>query len=137
MKTAVFLDTVHILALANPRDAYHAQAIEASERHAGPYVTTGAILVEVADALCRRELREAAVRAIHDLRADADVECVAVEAALFDRGFELYRSRADKDWSLTDCISFVVMRERGIEAALTADAHFVQAGFTALLLGPA
>jgi predicted nucleic acid-binding protein len=52
---------------------------------------------------------------------------------LYDAGIELYRLRPDKDWSLTDCISFVVMAKRGISAALPADRHFEQAGFTALL----
>lgn len=46
----------------------------------------------------------------------------------------LYRERSDKDWSLTDCISFVIMQQRGLSDALTADLHFVQAGFRALLL---
>jgi hypothetical protein len=52
----------------------------------------------------------------------------------FDAGMELYADRPDKDWSLTDCISFVVMQERGITDALTGDRHFEQAGFRALLL---
>ena len=51
----------------------------------------------------------------------------------FDEGVRLYVARPDKDWSLTDCISFVVMRERGITEALTGDRHFEQAGFVALL----
>jgi len=46
---------------------------------------------------------------------------------------ELYAERPDKGWSLTDCISFVVMRQQGITQALTGDHHFEQAGFTALL----
>jgi len=52
---------------------------------------------------------------------------------LFERGLNLYRQRPDKDWSLTDCISFVVMREHGVTKALTADRHFEQAGFAILL----
>jgi len=52
---------------------------------------------------------------------------------LFDRGCELYTSRSDKEWSLTDCISFVVMKERGLTDALTPDRHFEQAGFKILL----
>ena len=54
-------------------------------------------------------------------------------AELFDRGCELYTSRSDKEWSLTDCISFVVMKERGLTDALTPDRHFEQAGFKVLL----
>jgi len=53
---------------------------------------------------------------------------------LFDQAVTLYAARMDKEWGVTDCISFVVMQERGLTAALTTDAHFQQAGFQALLL---
>ena len=69
------------------------------------------------------------------LRAEPEAEVIPPEAALFDRGCELYATRSDKNWSLTDCISFVVMKERGLTDALTADRHFEQAGFKALFLG--
>jgi predicted nucleic acid-binding protein len=55
------------------------------------------------------------------------------DGATFVQGVELYRNRSDKDWSLTDCISFVVMTREGITEALTADRDFEQAGFKALL----
>jgi predicted nucleic acid-binding protein len=92
-------------------------------------VTTDAILAEVADALCRGDRRRWAVAAIRATRADRTITAVAGSAALFRQGFDLYAARPDKDWSLTDCISFAVMKDRDIESALTADAHFVQAGF--------
>jgi len=57
-----------------------------------------------------------------------------LDTKLFHRGVELFRRRPDKGWPLTDCISFVVMQDHGIDEALTADVHFQQAGFTALLL---
>jgi len=52
---------------------------------------------------------------------------------LFQRGLKLYDERPDKEWSLTDCISFVVMKDEGISDALTGDQHFEQAGFIPLL----
>jgi hypothetical protein len=52
---------------------------------------------------------------------------------LFHHGCELHARRSDKEWSLTDCTSFVVMRERGVERALTSDHHFAQAGFQVLM----
>jgi len=52
---------------------------------------------------------------------------------LLDRGIQLFRARRDKDWPLTDCISFAVMQDEGIKNALTGDKHFEQAGFIALL----
>lgn len=53
--------------------------------------------------------------------------------ALLEEGISLYAARPDKDWSVTDCISFVVMRDEGMTHALTGDRHFEQAGFKALL----
>jgi hypothetical protein len=132
-EATAFLDTVHLLALINPRDAWHARAVEVSQGTPNRLVTTEAVLVEVADALCQATHRSLAVQAIDDLRADPDVTCVSVDGSLFERGLDLYRTRPDKGWSLTDCISFVVMRERHIHDALTADTHFEQAGFRALL----
>jgi len=58
---------------------------------------------------------------------------IPASSELFEAGLELYRSRADKQWSMTDCISFVVMRREGITDALTADRRFEQAGFHVLL----
>lgn len=130
---AVFVDTVHLLALINPNDAWRAKALEWAARISEPLVTSEAVLTEVADALCRADRRSWAVAAIKDLRADPDVACVPGSAELFARAFDHYCSRPDKDWSLTDCISFVIMRDRAIDRALTSDVHFVQAGFRALL----
>ena len=128
-----FLDTAYILAILNPRDELHAKAVALSRGSYTPLVTTEAVLTEVADALCQPPHRTRAVEAIDDLRAAADLSCVSVDGKLFAHGLELYRERQDKDWSLTDCISFVVMRDERIHEALTADIHFVQAGFRALL----
>ena len=52
---------------------------------------------------------------------------------LFHRARELFRERPDKQWGITDCISFVVMQEHDVTEALTADQHFEQAGHRALL----
>lgn len=128
-----FLDTVYLLALINPNDAWRPKALQWAARVSGTLVTTDAVLTEVADALCRSAHRHWAVEAIRDLKADSAVSCVPGSVRLFAQGLDLYADRADKDWSLTDCMSFVVMRERRIEQALTADVHFVQAGFRALL----
>ena len=67
------------------------------------------------------------------LEKDTEVTLVPASADLWRGGIALFAARPDKDWSLTDCISFVVMQERSITDALTADHHFEQAGFMALL----
>ncbi len=133
MNPAIFVDTVYWLALVNRNDRWHRHALDWSGRADGPLVTTEAVLTEVADALCHRDRRRWAVDAIRAIRADRTITSVAGSAALFRRSLDLYAARQDKDWSLTDCISFTVMKDRGIDRALTADVHYVQAGFRALL----
>ena len=130
----VFVDTVHLLALVNPRDQWRDMALSCAASVRGALVTTAAVLVEVADALSRPGHRNLASEMIAAIRGDPDFACVHVDEGVFERAVALYDERDDKGWSLTDCISFEVMRERGIERALTADHHFVQAGFRALLL---
>jgi predicted nucleic acid-binding protein len=68
-----------------------------------------------------------------ELLADADVQVIPLDMQLHEEGIRLYASRADKEWSLTDCISFVVMQREAVTEALTGDHHFEQAGFVALL----
>ena len=133
MKRVVFVDTHFILALANPRDQWHSAATETSAGVSGDLVTTDAVLLEVADALAGLGCRARALNVLDALRDDPDVEIVPLTRELFDKGLDLFRLRSDKAWSLTDCISFSLMKARGIREALTGDHHFEQAGFTAVL----
>jgi predicted nucleic acid-binding protein len=91
-------------------------------------------MIEIADALAsspRGRAEFLSTRA--DLLADAAVTILPCDQALLEAGIELYSQRADKQWSLTDCTSFMVMEREGIAEALTGDHHFEQAGFVALL----
>jgi hypothetical protein len=108
--------------------------VSAARNLRGRLVTTDWVLTEVADALSDPKNRAECVALIDDLRRSPSIEIEPASRKLFDIGWDLYRRRPDKDWSLTDCISFVVMQERGITDALTGDRHFEQAGFRALLL---
>jgi predicted nucleic acid-binding protein len=130
---ALFVDTVYWLALMNPNDNWHRHALEWAARIEEPLVTTDAVLTEVGDAFCRADRRRWAVDAIQMVQADPEITSVHGSSALFKQALDLYSTRRDKDWSLTDCISFVVMNDRELKRALTADLHFVQAGFQALL----
>ncbi len=137
MGPVVFLDTGYAIALLSPRDRYHAVAERLGAGLKGgnhKVVTTDAIVLEIGAALARVSHRVAAVTFIDGLRNDPNVEIVALDRTLFESAYRLFKERPDKDWSLTDCVSFVVMGERGISEALTADQHFVQAEKKALLL---
>jgi uncharacterized protein len=76
--------------------------------------------------------RSTVVAFLRAVRADPLFDVVAYDPAVYRAGFDLFAARADKAWSLTDCISFAVMTQRGLSEALTADHHFEQAGFRAL-----
>lgn len=132
--TAVFADSFYFLALINPRDAAHGRVLDFSERQEIPVLTTAWVLTEVADALSRPPGRQAAVALVQDLEADPLFTILPPDPILFRQGFDLYASRPDKSWSLTDCISFAAMRQHGLTESLTGDRHFEQAGFKALLL---
>lgn len=97
-------------------------------------LTTAWVLTEVADGLAATPDRHLIEKILADLNQEPRDIVVPASADLFDRGLQLYLARPDKQWSLTDCISFVVMEERNVTEALTADHHFEQAGFVALLL---
>lgn len=130
---AVFADTFYFLALLNRRDPHHERAVAASRTPGLRLVTTDFILIELADALSKPPQREEVLAVSRLVETDPAFELVRFSAGLLQRGWKLYAERPDKDWSLTDCISFVVMEERGLREALTADSHFGQAGFKSLL----
>lgn len=128
----IFIDTSFIIALINERDQYHNQALSLADQYDTQLlVVTDSVLLEVANALSRRYKFEA-IQVIEDLLTSEDVEVVRLTPELFYRAFQLYKTRQDKAWGLVDCISFIVMQDRGISIAFTFDQHFAQAGFQIL-----
>lgn len=134
MDECVFLDAAYAIALASRGDRYHERALALAtdlESRNVRLVTTRPVLLEIGNALSRQKYRAAAVQLLRSLLADPSVEVVSLDDDLFSRALDLYQARADKDWGLTDCISFVIMKDRRIVFALTPDEHFQQAGFVA------
>jgi predicted nucleic acid-binding protein len=131
--TTVFVDSYYFLAVLNNQDQGHARAIEFAKSFHGKWATTEWVLMEVGDALAQRHRRLSFCSLLTNLQNNPRVTVVAATHDSFTRGVELYASRLDKEWSLTDCISFAVMDEHGIREALTGDHHFEQAGYVALL----
>lgn len=130
----VFADTLFWVALVVKGDQHHARARAWSQRVGGRIVTTEAVLTETANTLPRPAWRSAGIAMIDRVRSRPDVEVVADSSDLWARGWDLYRRRQDKEWGMTDCISFIVMGDAALIDALTADDHFRQAGFRAVLL---
>jgi uncharacterized protein len=128
----VFADTFTLIAWLSPRDNAHASVAAYLDRFTGQLVTTEWVLMEVADALSAPEARSTVVAFLQAVRADPLFDIVGYRPAVYQAGFDLFAARPDKAWSLTDCISFGVMKERGLSDALTADRHFEQAGFRAV-----
>ena len=96
-------------------------------------VTTEFVLLEVANAFCAADWRGRAIKLIDGLRSLPNLLIIEADTALLSDGWQLYCNRLDKEWSLTDCVSFAVMENERINQAFTSDHHFEQAGFVKLL----
>ncbi len=133
MPKRIFVDTAFVIALVNHKDRYHQQASELASRFDGyPLLVTDAVLLEIGTALSRG-FKEQSVAIIEQFLVTTDVQLVHLTPQLFKQAFEMYKKYHDKEWSLIDCVSFVVMRAKGVNQALTFDHHFEQAGFVALM----
>jgi len=129
----VFADSFYFFAVANDKDPAHARAVAFLDTYAGRLLTTGWILTEVGDGLAHPLNPPSFLLIEETVRHEPNATIIPCSDELFQAGVDLYRQRPDKEWSLTDCISFLVMQREGITEALTGDHHFEQAGFVALL----
>lgn len=132
----IFVDTAAWIALLNTSDALHSPALQVMNQlrqQKAFLVTTEFVLLEVADALSTPTIRMKTVAFINSLRQLNILQIIPISQALFANGWQLYSQRHDKEWGLTDCISFVVMTQEQITIAFTSDHHFQQAGFIKLL----
>jgi predicted nucleic acid-binding protein len=129
----VFADSFYFFALVSKDDRKHEEAVDFAAQFDGQILTTRFVLLEVADGLAKPPWREVFVALLSKLTNNPGVTIAGCSDELMDAGIERYRSRGDKNWSLTDCISFVVMESEGITEALTGDHDFEQAGFTVLM----
>jgi predicted nucleic acid-binding protein len=131
--TRCFADTSYYIALVSADDDAHGRAAAYTAAFDGSIVTTAWVLNELANHLAKPPNRALFLEMLRDMRSDERVTIIPMSEDLFERGVALYGERLDKEWSVTDCVSFIVMREHGLTEALTGDHHFEQAGFTALL----
>ncbi len=135
-RSKCYVDSVCWIAILNADDELHKRAdIEYKElMNAGAhFVTSTAVLNEVANALSNHKFRDSVVKFHKRLQSSKRIEIVFIDESLWISGWNFYEKRSDKDWSLTDCISIVIMQEKGLTNSLTSDKHFEQAGFNAVL----
>jgi len=125
------------MALSRKRDQYNRHAAAWNQfviRTRSTIATTEAVLWEWLNAFSDASTRAVAAEGYRRAHADAHIEVAPFQPALIDSAVELYRTRPDKSWSLTDCLSLVVMERRQLTEALTTDRHFEQAGMKVMML---
>jgi predicted nucleic acid-binding protein len=134
----LFADTSYWVALVHGNDPQRPAVVAWQRRVLAEQiklVTTEAVLWETLNSLAAARSRELAFRLYQQAHNSSHITVVGFDAELCNQAVQLYASRDDKDWGVIDCLSFAVMRLHGIDQALTADRHFEQAGFLALLRG--
>jgi uncharacterized protein len=132
-----FVDTGFLIAVASQQDQHHKAAhklLAELKQSTTRLITTDAVIFEVGAAFSKVAMRKQGNDLISAMLKDPNVQVVNVSSDLRDEALSLHQKYMDKDWSLCDCLSFVVMRQHGITEALTPDHHFTQAGMQALLL---
>jgi len=131
--TRVFADTYYFIGLLSPEDSSHRRVVEYSNHNNPSLLTTAWVMTELADGLAKTPNRHLFGKVLFETEDEPSNLLLPATEEMYRKGIDLYQQRPDKAWSLTDCISFVVMQEHGITEALTADRHFEQAGFVPLL----
>jgi predicted nucleic acid-binding protein len=132
---AIFADTFYWIALLNPKDAWYPKIIEVSQDISdSPLVITDGVIDEIFAYYSKRGdfLRNKVSELYKNILKDPNIQVVSYTAELRQKGTRLYEQRPDKGYSLTDCISMIVMKEMNISQVLTNDKHFTQEGFIIL-----
>lgn len=132
----VFADTYYWIAILNDRDQGHAAAQALAQTlQLESFVTTQEVLSEVLTYFCKhgRHVRRTVTAFVGNILTENAVTVHPQSDRSFRNGLALYEARADKEYSLVDCISMATMRRDGITEVLTDDEHFIQEGFTRLL----
>ena len=136
MNHLVFVYTSAWLALINKSDVFHVKAKNIRDillRDNIQFVVTDYVVVEVANSLSKIPWRSSAIQLINSIQLSENIRVVEINKEIYNKGWELYSSRTDKEWGLTDCTSFVVMNRYATTEAFTNDHHFEQMGFNILL----
>ena len=136
VKNKVFIDTSGWLALVNKKDEYHKKAKnvknEINEKNFEIY-TSNFVIVEIANGLSKIKFKYLAVNLVEKIRGSEDINNITVNNNIFEESWDLFKDYDDKEWGLTDCTSFIIMKDHNIQKTLSNDHHFEQKGFINLL----
>ena len=136
MNDLVFVDTSAWLALINKSDTFHVKAKNIRDillRDNIQFIVTDYVIVEVANSLSKIPWRPSAIQLINSIQLSENIRVVEINKEIYNEAWGLYSNRTDKEWGLTDCASFVVMKRYAITVAFTNDHHFEQMGYNILL----
>ena len=131
----IFADTFYWIALINPRDNWHTIALDYAQKYADDYlITTDGIIDETLNYFATKGaiMRRKALATYFQIRQEPNMEIISYTPQLRQAGIQLFDERPDKGYSLTDCISMIVMKQRRIAEVLTHDKHFTQENFRIL-----
>jgi len=133
MKKQIFMDTAFVIAVIDASDSYHDTSVQSYKKiikEKWSVITTEAVLIEIGNGFTTMKWRQVAHKWITKIQKSNSIFNVTpTTKEILKKAIDLYGSRLDKEWGLTDCISFTVMQKYGLERALTIDHHFVQAGY--------
>jgi uncharacterized protein len=136
MNEIYFIDTSFIIALSSQKDENHNKALELSKIIKSKrikLVTSEFIIIELCNSFSKANLKLNAIAIVDSINGYKNIEVIKLSEKYLALGMDLYRKSLDKNWSLIDCISFEISSEKRIEQILTADKHFIQAGFRILM----
>jgi len=133
----IFVDPSGRFAAASRNDPDHLAVVQYLKQSSLPLLTTDYVVDESATLFLSRLGHASAVRFLDSLQASPRIELIYLKRQSIETAMRLFRERPDKGWSLTDCTSFAIMEELGLDTALALDDHFRQAGFVAVPAGSA
>ena len=136
MNKLVFIDTFAWIAILNKSDTYHIESKNILKKlleEENKLITTNFIIVETINALSKQTFRKSVVKFINRIEQSSSVKIVNITEEIYKSAWLLYQNRLDKDWGITDCTSFEIMKLMNIKYAFSNDKHFKQAGFSILV----
>lgn len=135
-----FVDTWFWCAFTSERDSHHREAVAIAQKLKGStLVTSQMVLTEFLNMFSDKGdyWRRKASLMVATISKNKSIIVFEQSGKQFVDSVGFYAKHDDKQWSLTDCSSFIAMRDEGITVAITNDKHFEQASFTKFVVSEA